>query len=223
LDTTGKGCHVGLIKDQHCYLLSDHTPQSHAKQLLSLIDKLLVEHQLTPKDLTGIVYTQGPGAFTGIRIGVSVVQGLALALQIPTLGVSSLLALAWQEAQAKLTNTPIVLVAIDARMQQVYWAIYQFFPNAPWQRLQTDSVGLPNPNTLTNYDHVIGDGLSLFLPEICNPLETSADTHLDNNTIDLEHLWQLIVFGLEQNCLSWSLDLALPVYVRPESALISQK
>lgn len=214
IDTTGQGCHVGLaateqMAEQYDHL-SDMTPQSHAKQLLRLIDQLLTQHQLTPKDLTGIVYTQGPGAFTGIRIGISVVQGLALALNIPTLGVSSLHALAWQAAQSTLDTQPRVLVAIDARMKQVYWGVYQFYPDQCWQNLQTDSVGLPEQ--LPDYDMAIGDGIPLILPD--NLASIERDIHLDQ-------LWQMVSLGLEKGWLTWSTDLALPVYLRPESALIS--
>lgn len=211
IDTTGAGCHVGLVVDDACYLRSDHSPQSHAKQLLNLIDQLLSTHHRSTKDLTGIVYTQGPGAFTGIRIGVSVVQGLALAQNIPTIGVSSLHALAWQAFALSTRNTPArVLVAIDARMKQVYWAVYQFHPEACWQVLYPDSVGLPTQ--LPDYDIAVGDGMPLILPEA----HRSTDRE-----IHLEQLWQMVSQGVEKGWLSWTHSLALPVYVRPESALIS--
>lgn len=209
IDTTGQGCHLGLVIEDQCDLRSDHSPQSHAKQTLPLIEQLLAEHQLSPKDLTGIVYTQGPGAFTGIRIGISVVQGLAMALNIPTLGVSSLHALAWQATHSKLDTKPRVLVAIDARMKQVYWGVYQFYPDQCWQTLQIDSVGLPEQ--LPDYDMAIGDGIPLILPDNLSP--TERDIHLDQ-------LWQMVSLGLEKGWLTWSTVLALPVYVRPESALI---
>ncbi len=213
MDTTGQGCHLALIYQGECYLLSDLSPQSHAKQILPLLAQLLADHHLTLDDIAGIVYTQGPGAFTGIRIGISVVQGLALACNIPTLGISSLQALAWQAVQDRLDKQQRVLVAIDARMQQVYWAIYQFDPVHRWQMITPEAVGLPTE--LPHHELCVGDGIAL--------LSAASKPSVDTRHIQLDQLWQMVEMGLSQGWLDWSNRLALPVYLRPESALISNK
>jgi len=73
--------------------------------------------------MDAIVMDRGPGSFTGVRIGVSVVQGLAFAIDLPVISISSLAALAqaaWQEQGSEQ-----VLSVIDARMGEVYWGYYQ--------------------------------------------------------------------------------------------------
>ena len=83
--------------------------------------------ELSFADLHAIVYTKGPGAFTGLRTAVSVAQGFSLAQSIPTLGFSTLQCLA-QTARLQGHTHERVVCALDARMQQVYWGSYRWHP-----------------------------------------------------------------------------------------------
>jgi tRNA threonylcarbamoyladenosine biosynthesis protein TsaB len=80
-----------------------------------MAEDLILEAGISRDNLNGIVFDSGPGSFTGIRIGLGVAQGLALAFDLPLLGVSSLMAL------AEGSGANAVLPAIDARMGEVYW------------------------------------------------------------------------------------------------------
>lgn len=96
---------------------------------------LLKEAGLTLTDLQAVVFGRGPGAFTGLRTACSVAQGLAFGADLPVLPIDTLLAVA-EEARAAnaLTGaTPVtrVLAVMDARMEQVYAAAYEFTPSAP--------------------------------------------------------------------------------------------
>lgn len=92
----------------------------HAEILLPLIDALMREAGLEPGDLGLVAVGQGPGAFTGIRLGCSVAQGIAMSLQLPMVTVNALLA----TAMAFDTVGGITMVALDARMDEVYFAVY---------------------------------------------------------------------------------------------------
>ena len=92
----------------------------HARGILSLIDELLTQARITTAQLDGIVFGQGPGSFTGLRIACSVAKGLAYAHDLPLYPVSGLAAIAYHMR----TEIP-VLAVLDARMQQVYWAVYR--------------------------------------------------------------------------------------------------
>jgi len=215
IDTTGQGCHVGLMVQGHKHQISDMSPQSHAKQILPMIERLLVEADVARSQLTGIVYTQGPGSFTGVRIGVSVVQGLALALVIPTLGVSSLLALAWQGHLA--TGAKQITAVIDARMGQVYWGDYQFGlvnKTSECDRLIVPSEGVFQENT----ELVIGD-IAVLSP-VAN-LENI--TQINQTMVSIESLFSLAHTGLGQGFLTWDAGLALPVYLRHDVAALPKK
>ncbi|MGN6466305.1 MAG: tRNA (adenosine(37)-N6)-threonylcarbamoyltransferase complex dimerization subunit type 1 TsaB [Rhizobiaceae bacterium] len=96
--------------------------KGHAERLIGVIDRALVQALVTYKDLDRIGVSIGPGSFTGVRVGVATARGLALALDIPAVGVNSLEALA-AEAQAKLPDR-VILAAIDGRRGDLYCAVH---------------------------------------------------------------------------------------------------
>ena len=90
--------------------------------ILKLCDEVFSEADTKLSEVDFIAYTKGPGAFTGVRMCIGVVQGLSLACNIPTLGFSTLELLGFRAS--KKFNTEKVATAIDARMGEVYWAVY---------------------------------------------------------------------------------------------------
>jgi len=94
----------------------------HAAAILPLADSILSELNLTQKDLTAVAFGQGPGAFTGVRVACGVAQGIAMALDIPVLQIGALTAVASQAA----VHHPgaLLYVALDARMDEVYFGVF---------------------------------------------------------------------------------------------------
>ena len=90
--------------------------------ILKLCDEVFSEADTKLSEVDFIAYTKGPGAFTGVRMCIGVVQGLSLACNIPTLGFSTLELLGYRAS--KKFNTQKIATAIDARMGEVYWAVY---------------------------------------------------------------------------------------------------
>ena len=126
VDTSSNACSVALqigddISDRHVV-----EPRAHTKILLPMISELLADAGLTLSNLDAIVLGNGPGSFIGMRIGASVVQGLCFGANIPLVPVSSLAAIA-VEAFATHENE-FVVVAQDARMNEVYLACFQRGP-----------------------------------------------------------------------------------------------
>ncbi len=97
------------------------TPLRYSERLIEWIDRMLSEHSLTPGDLDALAIATGPGSFTGIRVGLATVKGLAQALGKPVLGVGTLEALAYRFRWASERVAPV----IDARRQQVFGALYR--------------------------------------------------------------------------------------------------
>ncbi len=123
IDTAGSDCRVGLVRnDGQLFLRVEHAEQSHSRCILSMIDALLHEATLQLSDLQLLVWNAGPGSFTGIRIAASVVQSLSLSLQMPFLSLSSLEVLAHASARQQQDASLAISVAMDARMNGVYWA-----------------------------------------------------------------------------------------------------
>lgn len=115
-------CRAGAPRDS-IDVSSESVGQRHSQRALPMIDALLRRHGLQPRDCAGFGFGAGPGSFTGLRIACGLVQGLAFGSGRPVIAVGNLRALAL--AAAAGCDPQRVLVAIDARMQQVYWAVYE--------------------------------------------------------------------------------------------------
>ena len=118
LDTAGKTAAVAVLRDDTLlYETVSNTGLTHSETLLPMADAALKACGLTCADIGLYAVTAGPGSFTGLRIGLAAVKGMALPRQTPCAGVSTLAALAYGMAGAGT-----VVGALDARRGQVYWA-----------------------------------------------------------------------------------------------------
>lgn len=123
VDTATRSCSVA-VADRGMLLaeLTVANGRTHSRHLMSIIDSVIEMAQLEIEQLDGFAATIGPGSFTGLRIGISTIKGLAYALQKPVAGISSLDALAWQ-----CSETPLLICALlDARKKEVYSCRYRF-------------------------------------------------------------------------------------------------
>ena len=124
LDTATEACTVALWLDGAVHVDSVELARGHAQRILPMIDGLLAAHALDLGALDAIAVGRGPGGFTGVRLAVSVAQGLALGAALPAVGVSNLAAVA-QAALDRDVAATHVLVCNDARMKEVYTGLYR--------------------------------------------------------------------------------------------------
>lgn len=124
LETATEACSAALWlhSDNHCLERYQLAPRAHNLLILPMLDSLLAEAGLGFAQLDAIAYGCGPGSFTGVRMAVGVVQGLAFAADLPVIPVSTLAAMAWQSYLE--TGQNVAYPCIDARMGEVYWAAY---------------------------------------------------------------------------------------------------
>ena len=118
IDTSTEYCSAAVWRDGAVTERDVHAGQGHSELLLGMIDAVLAESGTRLADLDAIAWGEGPGTFTGLRIGCGVVQGLAFATQRPVVGIGTLLALALASGAER------AVCCMDARMQQVYHAAY---------------------------------------------------------------------------------------------------
>ena len=123
LDTATEACSVALLHDGKVTSHYEVIPRLHAQKLLPMIQQLLADAGTTLQAVDAIAFGRGPGAFTGVRIAIGVVQGLAFALDRPVLPVSNLAVLAQRAYREHGASQ--VAAAIDARMDEVYWGCYR--------------------------------------------------------------------------------------------------
>jgi tRNA threonylcarbamoyladenosine biosynthesis protein TsaB len=124
IDTTTDACSVALMDNDE--IIEDFVvaPREQSQRLLPMIEKIFAEAGCCFSRITCIAVTTGPGSFTGIRVGAAAAQGLALAYDLPMVGVSTLATMA--EGCRRQHDCTEVLSLLDARMGEVYWGHYRF-------------------------------------------------------------------------------------------------
>ncbi|TCN68964.1 tRNA (adenosine(37)-N6)-threonylcarbamoyltransferase complex dimerization subunit type 1 TsaB [Acetobacteroides hydrogenigenes] len=126
IETGTEVCSVSLSKDSKIIDIRESAePQAHARQLAVFIDELLKKNSLTTKDLSAVAVSEGPGSYTGLRIGVSTAKGICFGSGIPMIAIDSLQALTQGAINQVGGNTgSIFCPMIDARRMEVYTALY---------------------------------------------------------------------------------------------------
>tara|TARA_R110002124_G_scaffold66928_1_gene181874 strand:- start:2302 stop:3030 length:729 start_codon:yes stop_codon:yes gene_type:complete len=161
IDTTTQACSVALSIGNSVSSRFQLASREHTRLLLPMVNALLSEAEITLSELDALAFTRGPGSFTGIRIGFSVVQGLALGGDIPVLPVSSLETLAHTACRKLIIEDSYRLLPMfDARMDEVYWSVFEW-NGVGLTRLTPDNLSPPETIILPHSDlplAVIGDG-----------------------------------------------------------------
>lgn len=145
IETTTEYCSAALLSIESGEMIFRHqfAPREQTQLILPMIDELLAESGWTLNALDAIAYANGPGAFTGVRIGASVAQGLAFGADVGMVGICSLNTLAqaaWREHAAHA-----VMASFDARMGEIYAGIFNCHEG--WMQ-PTEPVAMCKPEAL---------------------------------------------------------------------------
>ena len=119
IETSTEYCSLAVARGGQVFERNVHAGQRHSELALPLLRELLQLAELDMQVIDGVAYGAGPGSFTGLRIACGIAQGLALARNLPTAGIGTLLALAEDCGAGK------VIACLDARMGEVYHAVYR--------------------------------------------------------------------------------------------------
>ena len=118
IETSTSICSVAIHEQGELLALAEiKEPGAHAEKLLLLVDELFEKAGLSFADLDAVAVSQGPGSYTGLRIGVSTAKGIAYALEIPLIGINTLQAMA---ASQSVAPGDYVVAVLDARRKEVY-------------------------------------------------------------------------------------------------------
>ena len=124
IETSTEICSVALGKDAECIaLIEDNRENSHAEKILVFVDEVLRQTGLKKNELNAVCISEGPGSYTGLRIGTSTAKGLCYALDIPLIAVSTLQGMAYG-AREQYPDYKQYSPMIDARRMEVYTAVY---------------------------------------------------------------------------------------------------
>jgi tRNA threonylcarbamoyladenosine biosynthesis protein TsaB len=219
IDTSTTSGSIGLIHDERViseYLLN--LSVTHSERLLDAIDLVLRKTHHALGDLDGFAISLGPGSFTGVRIGVSTVKGLAYAAQKPVVGVSTLDVLASQVSPTPYLICPI----IDARKGEVYSAFYRYEESNHLKRLSEYQAMRPEvlSGMLRERTIFLGDGVKTYGDDLRNSLKSFAI--FSPAVLHIPHGSAVARLGLQLLMQGEVLDLATftPLYVRLSDAEI---
>lgn len=180
LDASTEACSVALQVNGKTFSRYELCPQSHSLHLLPMIDAVLNEAGIKLAELDGLVFGQGPGSFTGVRIGVGVAQGLAFSANLPVVGVSSLQAMA-QLAYIKHGQKQVI-AAIDARMSEVYNGYFVLAEDNIMQAQQAEAVTPPEQlkehlsSVVTRPCYAVGTGWDAYAEKLSDhSVETTGE------------------------------------------------
>lgn len=213
-ESSAKPASVALVRDGA--LLSQYSQVSaltHSRTLLPMAEDMLKNAELKLSDVDLLAVAHGPGSFTGIRIGVSAVKGLAWAADKPCTGVSTLEAMAWNGLAAGGYVCPVM----DARRQQVYNALFRIENDRP-QRLTEDrpialSELAEEVKALNAPVLLVGDGAELtekFFTANGIPCRVAPEN------IRWQSAWGVAMAAMDKE--SGNADTLLPVYLRLSQA-----
>ena len=172
IDASGIVASVAIASEDE--MIAEYTiknKKTHSQTLLPMIDKVLKFTETDIKDIDYIAVTEGPGSFTGLRIGAATAKGLAQACNIPIVSVSTLEALAYNVFE----TDKLICSIMDARRDNVFGAIY-VRENDGWEVIK-EQAALPIEEMINELNRIgknvifVGDGISVQKDYIRNNLK----------------------------------------------------
>lgn len=211
LETAGEACSAALCIDGEVREDWQLAPRQHSKIILPMVDGLLANAGIAPQQLDCVAFSRGPGSFTGVRIATSVSQAIAFAVDIPVVPVSTLAALAHD--YFKTATADIAYIAVDARMSEIYWAVYQ-----KSQRLAPEIISAIADLPVPKQPGVgIGSGWNIYREELSAHLGGALQEITNHHLLHASAVADLALLGLA-NGEAVPAELALPVYLRDKVA-----
>lgn len=212
LDTSTEACSAALFIDGEILQRFEIAPKTHTKLLLPMVESLLAEAELTLSQLDALAFGCGPGSFTGLRIATGVIQGLAFGADLPVVPVSTLAAL----AQNFLPE--LAFIAMDARIGEIFWGVYQRNSNGFMKLvgkeavLPVSQIEFPQKSAIG-----IGSGWWVYNDELLIKTEGFVSQIESDALPQSSTIATLGVYGFQQG-LSVAAEFAQPIYLRDKVA-----
>lgn len=172
IDTATSFGGIAILEDDRIIVESaDSSKESHSEKLLPFIDNLLKSNRINLRDIDCFAAAIGPGSFTGLRVGIATIKGLAWSLKKPVIGISTLKALAMNIQDADKLICPL----LDARKNEVYAAVYKW-DGDNLAAEKEDCAILPNEliKSLNKPTVFLGDGIDIYGDIFKNALGDNA-------------------------------------------------
>ena len=222
IETSTKTGSVAIVSEEGVVAqYSLNIEVTHSERLMSTVDRVLKDTGVIMSQFDGFAVAVGPGSFTGLRIGIAAVKGLALATGKPVSAVPTLLALAWNLPYAAYPVCPL----LDARKNEVYAALYKFEGDACVQVMPETTIPLPDLAGKLSGDILFtGEAAQLYRREIEKQLGARARfapraTALPSAAVVAELGLESLKSGARMDA-----DSLTPLYIRrPEAEVAWEK
>ncbi len=159
IETATEACSAALLIDDEVVEQYQLAPRQHTKLILPMMDDLLNQAGIQLNQLDALAFGRGPGAFTGVRIAAGVIQGAAFGADLPVVPVSTLAALAQQGLDC--CEDRLAFAALDARMAEVYWGVYQRGADGLAKLVGSEAVVIADNVEIPGHDVGTGIGIGM--------------------------------------------------------------
>jgi tRNA threonylcarbamoyladenosine biosynthesis protein TsaB len=230
VETSTEACSAALTIDGVVSERFELAPKEHTQLILPMIASLMADAGLKPQQLDALAFSCGPGSFTGVRIATGVIQGIALGANLPVVPVSTLAAIAQdffdnnhERIQAEGLKTDIsafniAFTAMDARMGEIFWGVYQRNAQGFAELIGKEAVTLAADVEFPDLIGTgIGSGWGVYGEELRLRLAGLVSTCQIDNLPRAGAIARLGAQGFKQG-LAVDVELAMPVYLRDKVA-----
>ena len=212
MESTAKAASVALVRDGTLVAQSTQcSGLTHSRTLLPMAEDLLKNAGVKLSEVDRFAVAHGPGSFTGVRIGVAAVKGLAWAAEKPAVGVSTLEAMAWHGVAAG--EGSLICCAMDARRNQVYNALFEIKNGTPVRLTEDRAISVDALVSDLKADSrtpfLVGDGAHLCKAAL-------EDAVLAPENLRMQSAWGVAMAALDKP--DASADALQPVYLRLSQA-----
>jgi len=230
VETSTEACSAALFIDGVVSERFELAPKEHTKLILPMIASLMADAGLKPQQLDALAFSCGPGSFTGVRIATGVIQGIALGANLPVVPVSTLAAIAQdffdnnhdmvqgESLKADVSAFNVAFTAMDARMGEIFWGVYQRnaqgFAELVGKEAVTLAAEVEFPDLIGTG---IGSGWGVYGEELRLRLAGLVSTCQIDNLSRAGAIARLGAQGFKQG-LAVDVELAMPVYLRDKVA-----
>ncbi|MGR9087565.1 MAG: tRNA (adenosine(37)-N6)-threonylcarbamoyltransferase complex dimerization subunit type 1 TsaB [Gammaproteobacteria bacterium] len=225
VETATEACSAALFIDGTVLERYQKTQRDHTRLIMPMLDSLMAEAGLTPFDLDALAFGQGPGSFTGVRIATGIIHGIALGSGLPVVPVSTLAALAqdfFDRNEDKAHEEPglekMVFTAMDARMGEIYWAVYRRSEEGYAELLGLETVASADTVEFPDTEGIgIGTGWGVYHRQLMARMMDQVAYYEAEHLPRARSIARLGAYGFERG-LAVDVEQAMPVYLRDKVA-----
>jgi len=230
VETSTEACSAALYIDGIVSERFELAPKEHTRLILPMIDSLMSDAGLRPQQLDALAFSCGPGSFTGVRIATGVIQGIALGADLPVVPVSTLAAIAQdffdkngdkargERLKAGLSTFNVAFTAMDARMGEIFWGVYQRDEQGFARLIGKESVTPASDVEFPDLTGVgVGSGWGVYRTELMTRLAGRVSYCETDNLPRAGAIARLGARGFEHG-LAVPVEQAMPVYLRDKVA-----